>query len=277
MKKKQILSSILLLIVFSGLFANCVFPQKMVTKALTDRTAKSPTWALIWHDEFNESAPLQENWYIDINDYGGGNQELQYYTDRTENVHIKDGMLHIVGLREDYLTREYTSARLTTQDAWTYGRFEIRAKLPEGQGIWPAIWLISDTEPYGSWPTSGEVDIMEMLGHEPNIIYGTLHYTNPQSEHAQFQGAATLSPGEFHTFALEWDENEFRFFVDGEQYFTVDAWDSDVGAFPAPYDQPFNIIVNLAIGGTWPGSPNEDTIFPQDFLIDYVRVYQRGE
>jgi beta-glucanase (GH16 family) len=258
----------------------CVFVESSEMAEPTPTVAAEPTltklrkhdpWKLAWQDEFNDDH-IGENWVADVNDWGGGNDELQYYTDRSENVYIENGLLYIVGRKESYLTREYTSARITSTESWTYGRFEIKAQLPEGQGIWPAIWLRSDTEPYGSWPASGEIDIMEMLGHEPTVVYGTLHYGLPDE---QKQGSTILPSQGFHVFAVEWDVDEIRWYVDDINYLKIDSWYSNNGNYPAPFDQPFNIVLNLAIGGIWPGNPNESTSFPQKLLIDYVRVYQK--
>lgn len=248
-----------------------VRPVGTIPKGLED----SARWLLVWQDEFDGPALDVESWTAEVNDYGGGNQELQYYTDRIQNVYVEDGLLNIVGEQEDYLTRSYTSARLTSTRSWTYGRFEIKAKLPEGQGIWPAIWLRAAGEPYGVWPASGEIDIMEMIGNEPELIYGTLHYGSAWPNNASSQGTTLLTADGFHVFALEWEEDEIRWYVDGELYLTLNSWHTTGGEYPAPFDQPFNVVLNLAIGGTWPGSPDESTEFPQRLVVDYVRVYQK--
>ncbi|MCK4784714.1 MAG: glycoside hydrolase family 16 protein, partial [Desulfobacteraceae bacterium] len=236
---------------------------------------KQNSWELVWQDEFNDHHLDEDNWIADVNDWGGGNQELQYYVDHSENVYLENGLLNIVGRKDTYLTRDYTSARLNSTRSWTYGRFEVKAKLPEGQGIWPAIWLRSVAETYGPWAASGEIDIMEMLGHEPTVIYGTLHYGSPWPDNEEKQGSTILSSQEFHVFALEWDEDEIRWYVDDVHYLTIDSWYTSGGNHPAPFDQPFNVVLNLAIGGTWPGNPDKNTLFPQKLLIDYVRVYQK--
>lgn len=236
---------------------------------------KPDPWELVWQDEFDDSHLNKDNWIAEVNDWGGGNQELQYYTDRNENVYVENGLLHIVGRKEIYLTRDYTSARLTSTRSWIYGRFEVKAKLPEGQGIWPAIWMRSVDNPYGSWAASGEIDIMEMLGHEPTVIYGTLHYGLPWPHNEENQGITILNSQGFHVYAIEWDVNEIRWYVDNAHYFTASSWYTNGGEYPAPFDRPFNMVLNLAIGGTWPGDPDLNTTFPQQLLIDYVRVYQK--
>jgi beta-glucanase (GH16 family) len=253
-------------------------PTMAVEQTPTMAVEQTPTvdgdhsyWKLIWQDEFDSNSLNEDEWVADVNDWGGGNQELQYYTDRSENVYVENGLLHIVGRKEIYNTREYTSARLTSARSWRYGRFEVRAQLPRGQGIWPAIWLYSAIQPYGLWPANGEIDIMEMLGHEPSVVYGTLHYGDEE-----IQASTTLLPSqEFHIFALEWEVNELRWYVDDVNYLSVDSWYTSGVNYPAPFDKPFNIVLNLAIGGAWPGNPDEATSFPKMFLIDYVRVYQK--
>lgn len=242
----------------------------------------SGDWQLVWSDEFNGPTIDQGKWSFNIgNSSGWGNAERQYYTDRPENARIEDGALVITALREDYQRLQYTSARLVTTDKgdWTYGRFEIRARLPYGQGIWPAIWLLPTDAQYGNWPMSGEVDIMELIGHEPGRVYGTLHWGNP---HGSAGDHYDLPQGErfaddFHVFALEWEPGEMRWYVDGYHYQTQNEWfTSHVhGQYPAPFDQPFHFVINVAVGGFWPGYPDETTEFPQTMTIDYVRVYQR--
>lgn len=247
-----------------------------------------PGWNLVWHDEFSGKSLDITKWSFEVNAQGGGNNELQYYTDRPENAYVKDGMLHIVALDEPYTgpegTRDYTSSRLRTKDKgdWTYGRFEIRAKLPTGKGIWPAIWMMPTDSVYGTWAASGEIDIMELIGHEPYMVYGTLHYGGewPYNAHSgdyYILKDGQVFPDDFHTFTLEWEPREFRWYVDGELYQTQTDWYTDGGNFPAPFDQRFYIILNIAVGGNWPGSPNDQTQFPQVMQVDYVRVYKKSE
>jgi beta-glucanase (GH16 family) len=281
------------MVILSGILAACVTVESVDTVEQTPIATNMPMetrmiieqtpteegtpnpWKLVWREDFNDNRLDKGNWTADVNDWGGGNQELQYYTGRRQNVYVENGLLNIVGRKERYLTREYTSARLTSVWSWTYGRFEVRAKLPAGRGIWSAIWLRAAGEPYGPWAASGEIDIMELLGHEPNVIYGTLHYGLPWPGNEQKQASAVLQPEEFHVFALEWDVNEIRWYVDDVNYLTVNTWYTSGGDYPAPFDQPFNIVLNLAIGGTWPGNPDASTTFPQKLLIDYVKVYQK--
>lgn len=169
---------------------------------------------------------------------------------------------------------------MTTQfkGDWTYGRYDIRAKLPNTQGTWPAFWLLPSRGVYASGTVGGELDIMEMIGSEPNRVYGTLHFGNPPERASNshvLQDGANYSD-DFHIFALEWEPNEIRWYVDGDLFHTVTKWFTSAknAAYPAPFDQDFYLIVNAAVGGIWPGSPDETSIFPQRMYVDYVRVYQ---
>ena len=244
-----------------------------------------PGYQLVWHDEFDQSLIDQTKWTFEVNAWGGGNNELQYYTDRLVNAFIDNGNLVIHALKESYTgtegTREYTSARLNTKNKgdWRYGRFEIRAKLPVGQGIWPAIWLLPTDNVYGGWAASGEIDIMELLGQEPDKVYGTLHYGGSYPQNVQ-SGNHFVLHGEsfhddFHTFALEWDSTSISWFVDDSLYQTQTQWYSTEGTYPAPFDQNFHCILNVAVGGNWPGAPDQTTEFPQQMAIDYVRIFQK--
>lgn len=241
----------------------------------------SPDYVLVWADEFDQpdgSRPDPSRWNYSTGGYGWGNAELQSYTDRLDNAYIQDGMLVIKAQEED---GKYTSARLNTmvKGTWRYGRFEIRAKLPLTQGIWPAFWLLPSQAIYGNWPSGGEIDIMEFIGREPGRVYGTLHYGNP---HTFVSGYYDLPSGQtfadnFHIFSLEWEPTEFRWYVDGHLYHRVSEWFTSAphAAYPAPFDQKFYLIINVAVGGNWPGRPDETSVFPQYLYVDYARVYQR--
>ncbi|GAB4179269.1 MAG: hypothetical protein Kow00108_15230 [Calditrichia bacterium] len=240
------------------------------------------SWELVWSDEFDGSAIDTDKWGYDIGtgEWGWGNNELQYYTSRPENSYIENGNLVIEARRENYGGSNYTSARMVTRNKgdWKYGRIEVRAKLPYGQGIWPAIWMLPTDWVYGGWPASGEVDIMEMLGHDTNTIYGSLHYGGNYPEHVHTTTAYDLTSGDFvneyHVFALEWEEEEFRWYVDGNLYKITNSWYTTSAPYPAPFDQRFHLILNIAVGGNWPGNPDATTQFPQRMIIDYVRVYR---
>lgn len=235
---------------------------------------------LVWSDELDGPSIDLSKWQFEVNGQGGGNNELQYYTDRPENAGIVGGVLRITGREETYTgpdgTRQYTSARLRTlnQGDWTYGRIEASIKLPFGQGMWPAFWMLPTDNVYGGWPQSGEIDIMEFVGFEPDVTHGTIHYGDPWPNNSN-SGGSTAVPGasaSFHTYAIEWEQNEIRWYVDGVHFLTRTP--ADVIPHPWRFDQRFHIILNLAIGGNWPGPPDATTVFPQVYEIDWVRVYQ---
>jgi beta-glucanase (GH16 family) len=246
--------------------------------------AERDGFKLVWSDEFNGSSIDRSKWIHEVNAWGGGNNELQYYTDRPENSFVRDGNLHIVGIQETYTdiegTRDYTSARITTQqtESFQYGRVEARIKLPYGQGIWPAFWMLGININNVGWPACGEIDIMEMIGGgdgRDNVTHGTLHWEH--NGHQYSGGSKRLASGNladnFHVFAIEWDQNVIDWYFDDELFYTQPIFSQDKTEF----HQPFFIILNLAIGGNWPGNPNASTVFPQEMLVDYVRVYEKDE
>jgi len=240
-------------------------------------------YSLVWHDEFEGTEINTDNWEHEVNANGGGNNELQYYTDRKENSLVENGNLIIIALKENYSaqfgTRGYTSARLRTANKadFLYGRFEIRAKLPEGQGLWPAIWMLPTDWEYGGWPNSGEIDIMELVGHLPNLVHGTIHYYN--NSHQYSGNSYRLAEGnfsdDFHTFRVDWEPTEIRWYVDDILYSTKRNWASSPNPYPAPFDKRFHFLINVAVGGNWPGNPIPGTFFPQFMYVDWVRVYQK--
>ena len=246
----------------------------------------SAQYQVVWEDNFDGNTLDLTKWTPMIgtgcpNVCGWGNNELQYY--RAENATVANGMLTITARRENFGGQQYTSARLRTLNKgdWKYGRFEMRAKLPAGQGMWPAFWLLPSDFAYGGWAASGEIDVMENVGFEPNRVHGTIHYGAPWPGNTYSGGSRTLPSGtfydSFHDFAVEWDELEFRWYLDGQLYHVESSWWSSGGTYPAPFDQRFHILVNLAVGGDWPGSPNDSTPFPARYEIDYVRVLQEVE
>jgi beta-glucanase (GH16 family) len=242
-------------------------------------------WTLVWSDEFDGTALDGTKWSVmtgdgcDLGICGWGNGELQWYQDR--NLVVTGGVLTITARRESVGMKSYTSARLRTagKGDWKYARVEARARLPEGQGFWPAIWMLPTDNVYGGWAASGEIDIMELLGHEPATIHGTIHYGGEWPNNQQTGTSFTLASGtfseDFHVFALEWEEGVIRWYVDGELYQTVTQWSTAGFQFPAPFNQRFHLLVNLAVGGSWPGAPDETTVFPQEMVVDWIRVYQR--
>jgi len=243
----------------------------------------------VWSDEFdgsNGSAVDSSKWSFDIGGNGWGNNELETYTSRTANAYRDGGMLVIKALKEtltgsDGITRNYTSARLLTKNKFSqaYGRFEARIKIPYGQGLWPAFWMLGDNIDTAHWPNCGEVDIMENIGKEPSIVHGTFHGPGYSGGNG-VSAAYALTNGQkfaddFHTFAVEWEPNVIRFYVDGLLYKTRTPADLPAGTTWV-FDHPFFIILNVAVGGGWPGNPDATTVFPQQMLVDYVRVYQRS-
>jgi beta-glucanase (GH16 family) len=234
---------------------------------------------LLWSDEFDGKEIDLTKWQHEVNDNGGGNNELQYYTPEPRNSYLQNGNLVIEAIKEDYKTRKYTSARLNTKGKvdWMYGKIEVRAKLPKGQGIWPAIWMLPTDEEFGGWPKSGEIDIMEMVGHQPSTLHGTVHYGPAWPKNQQKTTSYVLPTGDFsddfHVFSIIWDKNLIRWYIDGMQYFTIKP--EDLKPHIYPFNAKFHVLLNLAIGGNWPGNPDDTTVFPQKMLVDYVRVYKK--
>jgi beta-glucanase (GH16 family) len=267
----------------TGLAVTC---GSQITPAPTNRSA----WTLVWSDEFsgaNGSTVDRSKWVFETGGEGWGNQELEYYTDHTANASVRDGNLTITALAEKYtdtngVTRNYTSARLKTFSKFsqTYGRFEARIKVPYGQGMWPAFWMLGDDIDKVGWPACGEIDIMENIGKEPAMIHGSIHgpgYIGNTGIEAPY----TL-PGkqrfadDFHVFTVEWNADSVSFYVDNDLYVRRTRADLKPG-WKWVFDKPFFLILNLAVGGDWPGNPDSSTVFPQSMLVDYVRVYQRSE
>ena len=246
-----------------------------------------PGCVLVWSDEFDGTEVDLSKWTFQLGDGsevglpgGWGNNELQYYTE--DNATVAGGLLTITAREESVVPGfDYTSTRLRSlaKGDWTFGRMEMRAKMPIGQGLWPAFWMLaSDTSIYGTWAASGEIDIVEYLGSDPNRIFGTIHYGasfpgNVFSSTDYFLPSGTFND-DFHTFAVEWEFGEIRWYIDGVQYASRDSWFSTGGPFPAPFDVDFHLLLNLAVGGNLPGPPDATTVFPQEYVIDYVRVYQ---
>ena len=240
-------------------------------------------WHLVWSDEFNQpdgSAPDATKWSCEVGGNGWGNNELEYYTARTNNVRIEDGKLVIEARQENFDGKQHTSARLLTRDkgSWTYGRMEARMKIPRGQGIWPAFWMLGTNIASVNWPACGEIDIMENIGKEPGTVHGTVHGPG-YSGGAGIGGPLTLPAGaaladDFHVYAIEWETNRIRWYLDSQLYFTVTPTNLPAGR-PWVYNQPQFLLLNLAVGGGWPGYPDATTTFPQRMTVDYVRVYQK--
>lgn len=253
------------------------------TASTGQQTSASSGWKLVWQDEFDKPGlPDPTHWSYDVGGNGWGNQELQFYTAaRPENARVENGHLIIEARHEPWEGLAYTSARLITKGKgdWHSGRFEIRARLPYGRGTWPAIWLLPTVKDFGDgdWPDNGEIDIMEHVGHDPGVVHASTHsrlhywrHHNQRTATAQVPNASTS----FHTYAMEWDAEEIRIYVDDRNYFTSRRDGGDWTSWPFTHD--FHLLINLAVGGEWGGVNGVDNAaFPQRMEIDYVRVYQR--
>lgn len=234
---------------------------------------------LVWADEFDTDGALDTtkwDYNIGTGENGWGNNELQYYTDRLENVQVKDGVLHITAIQENYMGSGYTSGRILTKGILDqkYGRFEARIKSPWGKGLWSAFWMLGSNIDTVSWPSTGEIDIMEYLGDSPTEIFGTLHgpgYSGGEGVTKQYALEGDRFDTNFHVFGVEWGENYINFYVDDVLYNQLTPNDV-TGEWV--FNKSFFMILNLAVGGNLPGSPNADTVFPQTMMVDYVRVYQ---
>ncbi len=274
---------------------------------------RAPYWQLIWSDEFEGKVIDRSKWDFDLGNgfyaydtkqwvNGWGNNELQYYTNAPENAFIKDGMLHLRVMKESFMGCGYTSARLKTRDRFgnslfskTYGRYEFRAKLPASKGIWPAIWMLPQNDSYGVWAASGEIDIVEVDGQTPNQLRNTIHFGSRWPVNAFVRKDYNLPVNQrvtdFHVYALEWEPGEIRSYIDGQLLATHNFWwssskkvdvrgvlpsnENELNRWPAPFDQAFYIIMNIAVEGRFPNDPDETTVLPADMVVDYVRVYDK--
>ena len=270
--------------------SHCVLTLILITSATVESSAQSSKqkWKLIWQDEFNaqDGAPVDKSkWTPEVGGHWW-NKELQYYTDRIDNAFQSNGSLVIKAIKEEFsgrdnVTRGYTSARLITKQTFstTYGRFEARIKLPRGQGIWPAFWLLGNDIGKVGWPKCGEIDIMELIGKEPSTIHGTIHgpgYSGSKglsSSHSLADGKQFADA--FHVFAIEWEPKTIRFYCDDVLYKTVTTADLPPRTTWV-YGHPFYILLNVAVGGEWPGNPDSTTSFPQVMLVDYIRVFKKS-
>ena len=244
-----------------------------------------PGCVLVWSDEFNGTEVDPSKWSFQLGDGTGdglppgwGNNELQYY--QAENATVAGGVLTIAAKEESAGGRNYTSARIRSvgKGDWTFGRMEMRARMPIGQGIWPAFWMLPSNSTYGTWAASGEIDIVEYIGSQPYRIFGTIHYGGRWPYNVYSTTDYILPSGtfhdDFHVFAVEWDYGEIRWYVDDQMFASRTAWYSVGGPYPAPFDTDFHLLLNLAVGGNLPGPPDTSTEFPQEYAVDYVRVYQ---
>ncbi len=281
-------NTFLLTILLCGLFImSCKEPDEV---GGCDLSTSLDGYQLVWQDEFDGDEIDPAKWSFDIGDgcdrgqglCGWGNNELQYYTDSTRNAYVSDGRLVIKAIKESPLFKgeyEYTSARMVTKNKgdWKFGRIDARARMPIGKGLWPAVWMLPTDTIYGIWPASGEIDIMEYLGDKPSEVLGTIHFGHEQwdfeSQYYQLDEEEGTFHDDFHVFSVIWTEDCIQFMVDGELYGEPNTR-STVLPSTWPFDNPFHLILNIAVGGNLPGNPDASTSFPQVMEVDYVRVYQ---
>ncbi|HEY3857338.1 MAG TPA: glycoside hydrolase family 16 protein [Verrucomicrobiae bacterium] len=235
-------------------------------------------WNVVWSDEFNGISVNTNIWTYDIgNSDGWGNRELEYYTRSPQNSYVSNGLLHIVARRQAEGGFSYTSARLKTEGLFTaqYGRFEFRASLPSGVGFWPALWMLGSNINAAGWPGCGEIDVMENKGNDPATVQGSLHSGSDETEIYHLPGGSVTH---FHNYTLDWSSNAVSWYVDGLRYETQTNWTDALGPYPTPFNQPFFLVMNLAVGGNYIGNPstnsiNSNSIFPGEMLVDFVRLY----
>lgn len=276
----RILTGTLLFLVSPLFFCSCTkamsdtathpAPQPAAgTKATAAATTTTGTYQLVWSDEFDGTAVNTANWNFETGGGGWGNNEQQYY--QAKNATVANGNLVITAKKERVKANAYTSARLTTQNKrqFTYGKMEARIKLPLGQGLWPAFWMLGSNINTVSWPACGETDIMEHINTEPTI-YGTIHWDN--NGHAQYGGSTTTTPADYHVYSIEWDSSAIKWFVDGVQYHEANILNNINST--EEFHKPFFFILNLAVGGDWPGQTIDTSKLPASMYVDYVRVYQ---
>ncbi len=265
----------------------CLVSCKSQLKNDTESSSQAG-YSLVWADEFSEDGSIDSSkWSYELGDgcpklCGWGNNELQYYTDKPENVSVEAGHLIIKAIHDPLSKkRPYTSAKLVTKNKgdWTYGRIEVRSKNPSGRGTWPAIWMLPTEKAYGGWPRSGEIDIMEHVGYEKDSIYGTVHtmaYNHTIGTQKSGQLYLSTSESDFHIYSIEWNKEKIDFQIDNETYFTFHNDHNSSNEWP--FDQPFYLVLNLAVGGNWGGRKGvDDSIWPQQMEVDYVRVYSKTQ
>ncbi len=271
MKQSFLFAPVLIALIFWG----CSKNKK------TDPPVPLDQYQLVWADEFDYTGlPDSTKWGYDVGGNGWGNNEDEYYTKaRLKNAEVKDGYLYITAIKEDFEGKKYTSARLVTRTKgdWLYGKIEVRAKLPAGVGMWPAIWMLPLDWTYGGWPDSGEIDIMENLGYIPYYIVATVQTQTYSHVLGTQKTAITYIPDcytQFHSYILEWEVNEMRVYVDSKLYLTFK--NEGTGFAVWPFDKRFYLLLNVAVGGTYGGAQGiDDSIFPRSMVVDYVRVYQK--
>jgi len=276
---------------FNSIIAVCFFlftcsEEEVVSQNNETNDWEIEGWNILWQDEFDKDSLDLTKWSRETGGHGWGNNELQYYTDSDSNSYVENGNLILKaqvvpqGIGSSKGLRYYSSARLRTygKGDWKYGRIEVKAKVASGQGIWPAIWMLPTDWLFGGWPSSGEIDIMEHVGYDLGVVHGSVH-TEAYNHKINTQRSSARKienvDTEFHVYSIIWDKDKISFFIDDVQYFLFEN-DQQGNYKTWPFDQRFHLLINIAVGGDWPGNPDNSTNFPRKMLVDYVRVYEKS-
>ena len=260
--------------------------EEMVSQNKETNDWEIEGWNIVWQDEFDKDSLDLTKWSREIGGHGWGNNELQFYTDSDSNSYVENGNLVLKaqvvpqGIGSSKGLRYYSSARLRTygKGDWKYGRIEVKAKVASGQGIWPAIWMLPTDWLFGGWPSSGEIDIMEHVGYDLGVVHGSVHteaYNHKINTQRSSARKIANVDTEFHVYSIIWDKDKISFFIDDVQYFLFEN-DQQGNYKTWPFDQRFHLLINIAVGGDWPGNPDNSTNFPRKMLVDYVRVYEKS-
>ena len=275
----------------NSIIAVCFFffacsEEEMVSQNKETNDWEIEGWNIVWQDEFDKDSLDLTKWSREIGGHGWGNNELQFYTDSDSNSYVENGNLILKaqvvpqGIGSSKGLRYYSSARLRTygKGDWKYGRIEVKAKVASGQGIWPAIWMLPTDWLFGGWPSSGEIDIMEHVGYDLGVVHGSVHteaYNHKINTQRSSARKIANVDTEFHVYSIIWDKDKISFFIDDVQYFLFEN-DQEGNYKTWPFDQRFHLLINIAVGGDWPGNPDNSTNFPRKMLVDYVRVYEKS-
>ncbi len=275
----------------NSIIAVCFFffacsEEEMVSQNKETNDWEIEGWNIVWQDEFDKDSLDLTKWSREIGGHGWGNNELQFYTDSDSNSYVENGNLILKaqvvpqGIGSSKGLRYYSSARLRTygKGDWKYGRIEVKANVASGQGIWPAIWMLPTDWLFGGWPSSGEIDIMEHVGYDLGVVHGSVHteaYNHKINTQRSSARKIANVDTEFHVYSIIWDKDKISFFIDDVQYFLFEN-DQQGNYKTWPFDQRFHLLINIAVGGDWPGNPDNSTNFPRKMLVDYVRVYEKS-
>ena len=275
----------------NSIIAVCFFffacsEEEMVSQNKETNDWEIEGWNIVWQDEFDKDSLDLTKWSREIGGHGWGNNELQFYTDSDSNSYVENGNLTLKaqvvpqGIGSSKGLRYYSSARLRTygKGDWKYGRIEVKAKVASGQGIWPAIWMLPTDWLFGGWPSSGEIDIMEHVGYDLGVVHGSVHteaYNHKINTQRSSARKIANVDTEFHVYSIIWNKDKISFFIDDVQYFLFEN-DQQGNYKTWPFDQRFHLLINIAVGGDWPGNPDNSTNFPRKMLVDYVRVYEKS-